>query len=297
MKSSSQASLKYPHSTLVRSLDELGSSNLQADFRLHRRGEGPGAKNADLEVAIAVDGSDEGMVTCKIDGEYQPVRPSQGTIWLVPASAQSEEIRIASRDLKVLHLFLPNSTFIRLTNEYALPHIPAQSIRYSTVTCDQIIEQIGLSVLSEMMSPSFVSRMLIESASLFLAARLLQSHAETNIPKRDRPKYGLDAVRLKRVLDYIEEHCLDDITVADIADVACLSMFHFIRAFASAIGMPPHRYINQRRLEAAKRLITGRRLSLAEIALTCQFSSPSSFSRAFKREIGITPAEYRRALR
>ncbi len=297
MKSPSQASLKYPHSTLINSLDEFGGSNLAAEFRLHRSGEGRGKMSADLEVAITVNGSAEGMVTCKIDGEYQSVRPNPGTIWLNPSSVQSEEIRIASPDLMVLHLFLPNSTFVRLGNEYALPRFPTQSIRYSAVARDQAIEQIGLSVLSEMKSPSFVGRMLIESASLFLAARLLQSHAEAGIPARDRSKHGLDPVRLKRVLGYIEEHCLDEITVAEIADVACLSMFHFIRAFAKAMGTPPHRYISDRRIDAAKKLIAAGRSSLTEIALACQFSSSSSFTRAFRRVMGITPAEYRRALR
>jgi AraC family transcriptional regulator len=293
----SHAALKYPHSTLISTLDEHASAQMAADFRLHPSGEEPGRKSPDLEIAITVNGSDSGMVTCKIDGEDQPARPSRGTIWLVPASAQSEEIRVAAPELKVLHLFLPNATFLRLGNEYALPDFPAQAIRYSSVLCDPAIEQIGLSVLSEMMNPSSAGRMLLEGASLFLAARLLQAHAEIDVPARNRPKHGLGAARLKRVLGYIEEHCLDDITVADLADVACLSMFHFIRAFAKAMGTPPHRYISRRRLEAAKDLMAGGRMSLAEIALICQFSSASSFARAFKRAMGITPAEYRRTLR
>ena len=107
----------------------------------------------------------------------------------------------------------------------------------------------------------------------------------------------LDRARLSRVLAYIEEHLAEDITVTELTNVACLSIFHFTRAFAGAMGMPPHRYVSRRRLENAKAMIATGRASLHEIALDCQFSSQSSFTRAFRRATGITPAEYRRALR
>ncbi|MBN9220633.1 MAG: helix-turn-helix transcriptional regulator [Mesorhizobium sp.] len=254
-------------------------------------------KGANLEVAITIDGCDEGLVTCKIDGKFQPARPSRGTIWLVPAGRQAEEISVSSPELKVLHLFLPNSTFANLSNEYSLPHYPGQELRYSSVVCDEVIEQIGMSVLSEIRCPSSARRMMIETSSMFLAARLLQTYAETEVAARSSSRQGLDPVRLKRVLGFIEDHRFEDITVADLADVACLSMFHFTRAFAAAMGLPPHSYVSERRLEAAKALIAGGRASLTEIALSCQFSSQSSFTRAFRRKMGMTPAEYRRLFR
>jgi len=293
----SQAGLKYPTSTLINSLDEAYSPNMAADFRCHNSCEGPGMKGANLEVAITIDGCDDGLVTCKIDGQYQPARPSRGTIWLVPAGRQAEEITVSSPELKVLHLFLPNSTFAHLSNEYSLPLYPGQELRYSSVVCDEVIEQIGMSILSEIIRPSSARRMMVETSSIFLAARLLQTYAETEVAARCTSKQGLDPVRLKRVLGFIEHHRFEDIAVADLADVACLSVFHFTRAFTTAMGLPPHSYVSQRRLEAAKELIAAGRLSLTEIALSCQFSSQSSFTRAFRRKMGITPTEYRQLFR
>ncbi len=293
----SQAGLKYPTSTLINALDEAYSPNMSADFRRHNSCEGPGMKGANLEVAITIDGCDDGLVTCKIDGKFQPARPSRGTIWLVPAGRQAEEISVSSPELKVLHLFLPHSTFAHLSNEYSLPHYPGQELRYSSVVSDGVIEQIGMSVLSEIIRPSSARRMMIETSSMFLAARLLQTYAETEVAARSSSRQGLDPVRLKRVLGFIEDHRFEDITVADLADVACLSIFHFTRAFAAAMGLPPHSYVSERRLEAAKALIAGGRASLTEIALSCQFSSQSSFTRAFRRKMGMTPTEYRRLFR
>jgi AraC family transcriptional regulator len=163
---------------------------------------------------------------------------------------------------------------------------------------DEVINQIGLSVLSEMMSPTAAGRMLVETSSLLLAARLAHSHFETGLIRPPLPsRHGLDDGRLRRVLAYVEEHLADDIAVADLANVACLSIFHFTRAFAATMGVPPHRYVSQRRLESAKAMISTGRASLSEIALDCQFSSQSSFTRAFRRAVGMTPAEYRQTLR
>src|ERR1700730_890849 len=62
------------------------------------------------------------------------------------------------------------------------------------------------------------------------------------------------------------------------------------------MGVPPHRYVSRRRLESAKTMIATGLASLCEIAFNCQFSSQSSFTRAFRRATGMTPAEYRRTL-
>jgi AraC family transcriptional regulator len=108
--------------------------------------------------------------------------------------------------------------------------------------------------------------------------------------------HRLDDRRLRRVLANVEEHLADDITVADLANVACLSIFHFTRTFAATMGVPPHRYVSRRRLASAKTMIATGRASLSEIAFNYPFSSQSSFTRAFRRATGMTPNEYRRTL-
>jgi AraC family transcriptional regulator len=99
--------------------------------------------------------------------------------------------------------------------------------------------------------------------------------------------------RLRRVLQFMAEHLEDDIGLDELAAVAGLSVFHFHRMFANAMGMPPHRYLSQMRLERAKTLLALGRLSLAQISLACRFSSQPNFSRAFRRATGMTPLAYR----
>jgi AraC-like DNA-binding protein len=90
-----------------------------------------------------------------------------------------------------------------------------------------------------------------------------------NCVSRESSANPLDDRRLRRVLDYIEAHLAEDITAADLAAIACFSVFHFTRAFSAAIGAPPQRYVRQRRLERAKALIAVESTSIARAAFMC----------------------------
>src|SRR5256886_9119632 len=285
---------RYPKTTLLKSSKDLGWSTLLAELHSHGRYEGPGAAApTHADVGIIVRGSDEGLLTYKFAGSWQSTRPTTGSIHLRPIGVNSDEA-----NMQALHLYVPTVAFARLMDDYNLPAVPGRSIRYSCGVQDELINQIGLSVLSEMMCPTAAGRILVETSSLLLAARLAHAHAETELIRLPiLTPHRLDNVRLRRVLAYVEEHLAEHITVTDLANVACLSIFHFTRAFAAAMGVPPHRYVSQRRLESAKAMIATGRASLSEIALHCRFSSQSSLTRAFRRATGVTPAEYRRTLR
>jgi AraC-like DNA-binding protein len=108
---------------------------------------------------------------------------------------------------------------------------------------------------------------------------------------------GLDRRRLSRVLDYIEANLEEDLTVDELAGIACLSRFHFARAFKTAIGRSPHQYVSAKRLERAKALLIGADRSLVDITLTLGFSCQANFTRAFRRATGLTPGQYRRSFR
>lgn len=284
---------EYPPYTTLKSSSDLGWSALVAELRSYPPSEGSGPAAPQAKIAIVLGGS-EGIATCKIGGHWRSARTAPGLMWLKPAGGKYDEVCMPSS--QVLDLYLPSALFTQLSNDYNLPTVPDRSIRYEGGLQDEVINQIGRSVLSEMMSPTAAGRMLVETSSLLLAARLVHSHLDSGpvrLPIESR--HRLDDGRLKRVLDYVEDHLSDDIAVADLAGVACLSIFHFTRAFSSAIGVPPHRYVSQRRLERAKAMIAAGGTSIAKTAFVCRFSSQSSFTRAFRRATGMTPAEYRRA--
>jgi AraC family transcriptional regulator len=138
--------------------------------------------------------------------------------------------------------------------------------------------------------------MLVEAASLALAARIVHGYCDSgSCTPTAVASHQLDHVRVRRVLDYISAHVADEITLAALAQVACLSTFHFARMFTLAVGVPPHRYVSRMRLENAMAEIAAGRLPLAQIASNASFSSQASFTRAFRRATGMTPAEYQRS--
>lgn len=94
---------------------------------------------------------------------------------------------------------------------------------------------------------------------------------------------------------FIEEHLTENITVDDLAGRVKLSSSHFTRVFRAQIGLPPHLYQTQLRLERAKRLLSQGH-AIAQVALQVGFSDQSHLTRKFKRFVGVTPSQYVRSL-
>lgn len=158
---------------------------------------------------------------------------------------------------------------------------------------DEMIRQIGLAVLAELDRQSTTGFIDVDASPLMRAARLV--HACADQPRDPTMACArLDSVRVHRVLKHISENLDEDLSVAALAKVACLSTFHFTRMFTAAVGMPPHRFVSRKRLENAMHLVASGSRPLSEIALACRFSSQASFTRAFRRVTGVTPGEYRR---
>jgi AraC family transcriptional regulator len=110
-----------------------------------------------------------------------------------------------------------------------------------------------------------------------------------------RPPGGLAKWQIKRVLDYIEQHLPDKITVQELARLVGVSCNWFQRAFKTSTGVPPYRFIAGKRLALACTLLQTTREPLAQVALYCGLYDQSHFSRTFRRNTGMNPAAWRRA--
>jgi AraC family transcriptional regulator len=106
---------------------------------------------------------------------------------------------------------------------------------------------------------------------------------------------GLSRERLRRLLDYIDAHLANDLTLDALAAVACLSPYHLSRSFRRAKGTGLHRYVVQRRLERAGHLIMTTDLSIASISLAVGFASPAAFATCFRKVVGYPPSRLRNA--
>jgi transcriptional regulator GlxA family with amidase domain len=102
---------------------------------------------------------------------------------------------------------------------------------------------------------------------------------------------------LRDVQQWIAEHPAGDLSVEALARQASLSPRHFARAFAAEVGMPPGRYVERTRLEAARRHLEDTAEGIEQTARACGYRTPEAMRRAFIEALGVSPAEYRRRFR
>jgi len=104
-----------------------------------------------------------------------------------------------------------------------------------------------------------------------------------------------DPARIARVLRHLESRIVEPHTLADLALIAGLSRYHFLRTFKCVTGVTPHQWLLRARLrEAAQRLVASRD-PVTEIALDVGFEDLSNFIRSFRAEFGMSPRRYRAA--
>jgi AraC family transcriptional regulator len=97
-----------------------------------------------------------------------------------------------------------------------------------------------------------------------------------------------------KAIDFVEDHLKEEITVADMADAASYSLYHFCRTFNRVVHHTPYDYLMRRRLsESARELVEGDK-KIIEVALDYRFNSPETYSRAFKRMFGIQPYRWKK---
>ena len=286
---------KYPQtSTLLASSAGLGWPSISVQLLSHCPCEVPAVVLPSVEICIVVAGTEHGLVRRNATGFYQEATARTGAIWLSPAGL-SKEIEITSPIPETAHLLLTAGLFDRLKDDFRLPEKPAYSIRNEAGITDNVIETLGRSILYELTVETAATRLYVETASLALAGRLVQKYNDswTRRVQKQSASY-LDSVRLRRVFDFIEANITNEITLDDLARVAGYSPYHFARKFTVTVGVAPHRYVSQIRLEIAMAELAAGKLPLAQIALNAHFSSQATFTRAFHRAAGMTPLEYRR---
>jgi AraC family transcriptional regulator len=100
-----------------------------------------------------------------------------------------------------------------------------------------------------------------------------------------------------QVLQYVDAHLGEDMPLAKLANIASLSEHYFLRAFKAEMGITPHQYIIDQRIQRAKHLLKKTNSNLADVALQCGFASHQHMATVFNQAEGRAPSAFRRATR
>jgi len=209
-----------------------------------------------------------------------------GQFCVVPAQATTRWIM--SRAARSLLLRLTPSLLRETANAMGLGSrgaelAPAIHIR------DPQIERIGWMMQAEDHDAYPGGRLFADSLASALAVRLLA--LQSRRVSKSIPGGALPAWRLRQVLEYVEAHLDQDLTLAELASVSGFSLSHFKPLFKQAVGVPVHRFVLERRVERARiRLLEGGR-SRTEIALEAGFAHPSHMARCMRRVLGLSPSQ------
>ncbi|TDC52505.1 AraC family transcriptional regulator [Actinomadura sp. KC345] len=138
-------------------------------------------------------------------------------------------------------------------------------------------------------------RLFADSVSTAVLLHLVRRYSGRAARRAAPPRPArLDGRTLRAVLDHIEDRLGENLRLDALAGVAGMDRYGFARAFRAATGLSPHRYVTERRLERAARLLRQRAdLPIADIAYRVGLSSQSHLTTAFRRRYGATPARYR----
>lgn len=287
---------KYVHGTRLDSSAGLGWRGILAERWRHCAGSLPAIEPRETEIVLLTRG--RLAVRRRGDGRLQRSTAVPGTVWLCPAGIREDMIHLYDDIEESLHIYLPDATLAAVALE-DLDADPARlTLRYDGGFPDPAIERLGRAVLADLRRPGPEGAMRTEYLAHVLAAHLLQHHAAGRPAGAvlERANGALDARRQRRVLDHIADNLSGDLGLEQLAATACLSRYHFARAFKAAFGCPPYRYVIARRLERARLMLRHGRLPLKDIATACGFASTAQLSRAFSQAHGQPPATWRDAM-
>jgi AraC family transcriptional regulator len=157
---------------------------------------------------------------------------------------------------------------------------------------DPLIREILLALKVELEAGCPSGSLYGEAMGTALAAHLFKTYTTRKLAP-SKLEDGLPQHKLTPVLEYIQAHLDQEIRLIDLAELTGMSQYYFCRLFKRSLGVPPHQYVLQQRIERSKRLLKQRDLAISEVALMCGFKNQSHLTTLFRKSTGTTPKTFR----
>ena len=160
---------------------------------------------------------------------------------------------------------------------------------------DSVLDRLAKALVGAGIDPEKLDQRAENAMRLAIVASLFELPVPPAAePPARRPTCALPKWRLKRVVEYVDAHISERITLASLAAASGMSRMYFASQFRVATGLRPHDYVLHKRIERAQHLLVTTSDPLVEIAFSVGFQTQAHFTTIFKKLAGNTPLKWRR---
>jgi len=243
-----------------------------------------------IEVILPVENYYDVLIN---DKQY---RVNPGEIFFIPPR-ELHELIAPSQGVRFIFLFNVN-LLTQLKGFSSVQTVLTNPLHITRETHPLIyndIYQILLDICKEYISENAISELTILSLLIRLFVSLYDNYIQTtdlfqNVNVNKHQEY---VTKFSSLMEYIDNHYTEDLTLEDMADIIGFSKYHFSRLFKQYTSFTFCDYLKHRRIQAAEVLLEQPEYSITEVALQAGFPSISTFNRIFKEYKNCTPTEYR----
>lgn len=224
-----------------------------------------------------------------LNGKHYSSQPWQsGEIFIAAAGTDYHPYAVEDHEFIAIALEPTDfdNTVYESTNANPMEIIPHWQKR------DPLIIGIAWALKTELESGGLNGTLYVDALKNALSVHILHRYCAQKTKQRDL-EGGLDSHKLQIVLDYINDYIHRDLHLAELANLVQMSPYYFGRLFKQSIGLTPHQYVIQCRIEKSKQLLKRQDLSLTYISQQVGFHDQSHFSNTFCKIVGLTPKKYR----
>lgn len=226
-----------------------------------------------------------------LDGKLQTEARNNGDIALIPAGISQ---RCNWRTAAEFTIVAIDPAWLQIIGQDWVNPDRIELIPYFMNLQDPLLQGMVWALRAEVEGTRVAGQLLVDSLRTAVAIHLLRNYCTTQ-PKLASYAGGLSETKLKQIREYIQENLERDIKLTELAAIAQISPYHFLRLFKQTVKITPHQYILQCRIEKAKSLLRDSQLSIPEIALQVGFCDRSHLARCFKQMLGMTPKQFQRS--
>jgi AraC family transcriptional regulator len=197
------------------------------------------------------------------------------------------------QSVELLHLQFPDGFLKRVSEELdSKLHQPLE-ITDQFLIEDAKVAHIAYALFAELRDRGINGPMFSETLATALATHLIRNYSTGAIYGPPAPP-RITREELQQAVEYIHDHLTEHVSKTTLAQLVNLSSSHFDALFKEHIGLAPHQYVLQQRIERAKMLLLRSNMSIAEVAAEAGFYDQSHLTRHMRRLLNVTPSILRR---